>query len=104
MGNPFVHLDLQTSDPEKAQSFYGELLDWKFNPMEGMDYSMIDVGEGTGGGVGRPPVEGAPSQWVAFIQVEDAAATTAKAVELGATVAMEVGDIPNVGKVKAAEP
>ncbi len=100
MGNPFVHLDLQTSDPEKAKAFYGELLQWRLHvppEMEGMGYTMIDVGEGTGGGIAQSPTPEAPSVWMAFVDVADVEATTRKAKELGATIVSEVGEIPNIG-------
>jgi len=54
---------------------------------------MINVGEGTGGGMMGDP--GVPPHWLAYIGVDDAVATTAKAKSLGATVVqdvMEVGD------------
>ena len=34
MANPFVHVELTTSDTGKAKSFYGELFDWKLEDME----------------------------------------------------------------------
>ena len=37
MGNPFVHVELQTQDPAKAKAFYGGLLDWKLEGTPGMD-------------------------------------------------------------------
>lgn len=106
MGNPFVHLDLQTSDPEKAKAFYGELLQWRLHVppgMEEMDYTVIDVGEGTGGGIGKSPSPEAPSVWMAFIDVADVEATTRKAKELGASIVSEVGEIPNIGRFSVIE-
>lgn len=29
MGNPFVHVELNTTDREKAKAFYRGLFDWK---------------------------------------------------------------------------
>ena len=29
MGNPFVHVELNTQDPDRARSFHGQLFDWK---------------------------------------------------------------------------
>jgi len=51
MGNPFVHVELHTQDPHRAKKFYEELFDWKLEDMPGMDYTVINVGEGTGGGM-----------------------------------------------------
>jgi predicted enzyme related to lactoylglutathione lyase len=52
MAHPFVHVELQTQDPDKAKTFYRTLFDWKLDdlPMGGGVYTMIGVEEGTGGG------------------------------------------------------
>ena len=34
MGNPFVHVELATTDLDKAKSFYQSLFDWKLNEMD----------------------------------------------------------------------
>jgi len=36
----------------------------------GMNYTMIDVGEGTGGGMMKHPMAGAPSAWLAYVSVD----------------------------------
>ena len=53
MGNPFVHVELMSTDVGKAKAFYGKLFDWKLEDMDmgGMTYTMVKVGEGTGGGL-----------------------------------------------------
>ena len=100
MANPFVHVELATTDVAKAKSFYQSLFDWKLNDMEmggGMIYTMLDVGEGTGGGMMKHPMPGAPSAWLAYVNVDDIAAATAKAKALGATVLRDVTEVPNAG-------
>lgn len=99
MANPFVHVELQTQDPERATEFYRNLLDWQLEgvPMGDATYTMIGVGEGTGGGIMKNPVAGAPSSWLAYVLVDDVAATTEKAKSLGATVAQEVTEVPGYG-------
>jgi predicted enzyme related to lactoylglutathione lyase len=98
MANPFVHVELQTNDLAKAKAFYSRLFDWKLEdvPMEGGSYTMVNVGEGTGGGmIKSEALAGAPPQWLAYVGVADVAASTRKAKELGARVVMdktEVGD------------
>jgi predicted enzyme related to lactoylglutathione lyase len=92
MANPFVHIELHTGDLAKAKAFYSGLLDWNLQdlPMPSGEgsYTMIDVGEGTGGGMMSDP--GAPPHWMAYIGVDDVAAATAKAKSLGATVIQDV--------------
>ena len=86
MANPFVHVELQTQDPAKAKAFYKGLFSWELQAAPGMDYTMINVGQGTGGGIMKSPVPGAPATWLSYVLVDDVAASTAKAKSLGAAV------------------
>jgi len=97
MANPFVHVELMTTDVAKAKAFYTGLFDWKLVDMPGMDYTMINVGEGTGGGMMKNPVPDLPSFWMAYVLVENAAVATEKARTLGATICKEVTEIPGIG-------
>jgi uncharacterized protein len=60
MGNPFVHVELMSTDVGKAKSFYGKMFDWKLEdvPLGDSTYTMIKVGEGTGGGLMKNPHTG----------------------------------------------
>ena len=97
MANPFVHVELNTTDVSKAKDFYGKLFDWKLEDVPDMAYTMIKVGEGTGGGMMKHPVPGAPSSWLAYVMVDDVNASTAKAKALGATILKDTTEIPGVG-------
>jgi predicted enzyme related to lactoylglutathione lyase len=37
MANPFVHVELMTSDMAKAKAFYSGLFDWKLEDIPGME-------------------------------------------------------------------
>ena len=102
MGNPFVHVELVTTDQGKAKSFYGSLFDWKLEdaPMgsaDGTTYTMIKVGEGTGGGMMKHPMQGAPTAWVPYVLVDNVKTSTAKAKSLGAKIIRDVDEVPNMG-------
>jgi uncharacterized protein len=99
MANPFVHVELQTNDTTSARKFYTGLFGWKMQdvPMPGGTYTMIDVGSGTGGGMMRNPVPGAPSHWLAYVAVDDINASTKKAKELGAQVLLDVTEVGEFG-------
>jgi predicted enzyme related to lactoylglutathione lyase len=89
MGNPFVHIELNTNDLDKAKKFYAAMFDWKLNdsPMpDGSSYTMINVGEGTGGGMFKNPMPDVPPFWLAYVSVPDIEAATKKAEGLGAKV------------------
>jgi hypothetical protein len=100
MANPFVHIELQTQDLAKAKDFYSRLFDWKLEDLPvpgGMPYTMINVGEGTGGGMFENPDAEVPSHWLAYVGVDDIEASTIKARELGATVLQDVMQIADYG-------
>ena len=97
MANPFVHVELATTDVAKAKAFYTGLFDWQLEDVPGMDYTLIKVGEGTGGGMMKTVQSDASSGWLAYVQVDDAAAATEKARSLGATICKEVTEIPGIG-------
>src|SRR5207248_1394425 len=54
VANPFIHVELNAPDPQKAQTFYSKLFQWQLedvpNPEmpDGTD-TVIKVGDGTGG-------------------------------------------------------
>ena len=101
MPNPFVHVELQTKDLPKAKDFYSKLFAWKLEemPMPGGQgaYTMISVGDGTGGGMFENPDPNVPPHWLAYVGVDDVRAMTAKAKELGATVCMDVMEVGDFG-------
>lgn len=104
MPNPFVHVELNTNDIAKAKSFYGALFDWKLEdvaiPGDPDPYTIIGVGDaGTGGGMMRHVVPGAPPVWLAYVLVDDVDAATKKARELGAKITREVTEVPGFGRL-----
>jgi hypothetical protein len=97
MANPFVHVELMSKDIAKSKEFYSALFDWELEPIPGMDYTLIQVGEGVGGGMMPKPDPGIPDNWLAYVAVDDIRAATEKAQSLGATVLKEVTEIPGMG-------
>lgn len=100
MANPFVHIELQTNDLPKAKEFYATLFDWQLEDLAmqaGGDYTIIKVGEGTGGGMMTCPIPGVPPHWLAYVEVDNIVASTEKAKSLGATIAQDTMDIGEHG-------
>ncbi len=69
MANPFVHVELNTPNPEKAKTFYSKLFEWQLEDMPNSavpddSYTMIKVGEGTGDTSARSTLGSANSQLV----------------------------------------
>jgi predicted enzyme related to lactoylglutathione lyase len=92
MANPFVHIELHTKDVDKSKKFYASMFDWKMEEIAGMDYTIINVG-----GIMKNPMPGYPDNWLPCILVDDVAASTKKAASLGATVAQDVTEVPDMG-------
>jgi uncharacterized protein len=100
MAHPFCHMELDTTDPTKAKSFYSALFDWKITDMDmggGMIYSSFKPEDGPGGGIMQHPMPGAPSLWIPYVGVDDVKAATSKATSLGAHLIKEVTEVPNMG-------
>jgi predicted enzyme related to lactoylglutathione lyase len=101
VANPFVHVELNTPDPEKAKAFYSKLFQWQLEDMPNPavpngTYTMIRVGGGTEGGMMKQ-VAGGPTGWLAYVLVEDIHAATQKAKSLGAQVMKDVMEVPGMG-------
>ena len=100
MGNPFVHIELSSTDLDKAKTFYKSLFQWKLEdmPMENnKSYTMVEVGEGTGGGMMKHPAAGAPSMWLPYVMVDDIEASTNKAKQLGGKIIKEQTAVKDYG-------
>jgi uncharacterized protein len=97
--------DLTTRDPEGSMAFYSALVpSWEFKLLEGqpgMPYWQIYVnGEGQGGVMPmseQMPAE-VPNNWMIYFMTEDARATVERAMQLGATVNVDVTEVPGMLK------
>jgi len=103
MANPFVHVELNASDPEAAKRFYSQLFKWEMEDMPNSvvptgSYTIINVGSGTGGGIMKQ-VPGGPAGWLPYVLAEDIQATTQKAKSLGARIMKDVTEVPGMGWV-----
>ena len=100
MANPFVHVELHTNDVKQAKDFYSKLFDWKLEdaPMPGGgSYTLIQVGNGTGGGMTMNQAPGTPPHWLAYVGVDDVRASTRKAKDLGAKIVVDVMEVGEYG-------
>ena len=97
MANPFVHIELHSKDVGKSKKFYANLFDWKMEEMPAMGYTIINVGEGTGGGMMENPMPADSDNWLPYILVDDVRASTQKATSLGATIAKDVTEVSDMG-------
>jgi uncharacterized protein len=101
MANPFVHIELHTNDVAAAKKFYSSLFGWKLEDMPmpdgGGSYTMVNVGEGTGGGMMKNPDPKVPPHWLAYVGVDNVEASTKRAQELGGKVHLGVTKVGDYG-------
>ena len=88
-----------TRDYDGAKEFYAKLFGYTYTDIgEGdMQYSTIEVGGNTVGGIGALPAQvpaGVPPHWRVYFAVDDADATAEKIVALGGAVQRPPMDMP----------
>ncbi len=99
-------VDLQTTDPEAAKAFYGELFGWQFDdqPMpQGPVYSMaLKDGESVAAIAPQSPgmaAQGAPPMWNTYIAVDDVDEAAERAQAAGGQVLMPPFDVMKAGRM-----
>jgi uncharacterized protein len=104
MANPFVHAERNAPDPKKAKECYSRLFQWQLEDMPNLavpdgTYTMIKVGEGTGGGLMKQ-IAGGPLGWLAYVGVDDIRAETKEAESLGMKDDTEVPGLGWLGFIR----
>ncbi len=99
MSKPVSYIELHTSDPAKAKSFYGQLFSWRFEELQipGMQYASIKTGGELQGGVMKSEDLKAPPMWLSYLTVESLDATVAKAKSLGGSILKGRTEVPGEG-------
>ena len=100
MGNPVVHWELMSKDPEKVSAFYQKVFDWKIQHRPELNYRLVDTGAklGINGGIVKPDREGPwPGTMFVYIAVDDLAAYRKKVVAAGGTIHVEEQEVPGMG-------
>jgi predicted enzyme related to lactoylglutathione lyase len=99
MPNPFAHVELNTDDLNQAKQFYATVFAWKLEDMPAVNYTMIDVKGGTGGGMQTKPMPQQPTAWLPYVSVDDVKKTLAKAASAGAQVVLDYQEIGEMGAI-----
>lgn len=97
--------ELGSPDLDGSAKFYGDLLGWSTEPIEGgeMPYLVVKTADGhTNGGI-RPPIPPeAPPFWLVYFATDDLDATLAEVSELGGTVLTGNTDI-GIARIAVAQ-
>jgi hypothetical protein len=102
-----IHFEIHAANPERAMTFYRELLGWQFTKWDGpWPYWLIKTGEpgqmGIDGGLmsrqGGAPLEGAAvNAFVCTVDTPSVDDTLTKLQQLGGTVALPKMALPGMG-------
>jgi predicted enzyme related to lactoylglutathione lyase len=70
MGNPVVHWELMSKEPQQVAAFYQKVFDWNVDYRPELNYRIVDTvakGEmkGINGGIVKPDREGPWPAWAA---------------------------------------
>lgn len=99
----FNWVQLMTPSGEASRAFYGELFGWTFETDEGDGSIQVYTQGKEAAGMYEMSPEmreiGIPTHWMSYVSVASADAATARAAELGATVAMGPMDLGDVGRM-----
>jgi predicted enzyme related to lactoylglutathione lyase len=101
MGNPVVHWELMSREPQKVAAFYAKLFGWKVEHRPELNYRIVDTqaGSGINGGIVKPDREEPwPGNMLFYIAVDDLAAYRRKVVEAGGKIHVEEQQVPGMGK------
>ena len=96
---------LNTSEPDAAQSFYGELFGWRFEQAPGTDTPYWGVYRGerlNAGMMPLPPGTPAPSHWLVYFGTEDTDGAAEQTGSAGGTLVVPPRDVPG-GRILVAQ-
>ena len=101
---PLVHLELHTTDQQRARVFYDELCGWRPEQVEAGDgaYLALELGRGLGGGIVECGT--GHSLWLPYVEVPDVFDATERAQALGAAVLLEPREGPGGWRSVVASP
>ncbi len=96
MGNPVMHWQIISKNPDKQGKFYAKLFGWEIQANNALGYRMIDTGSdrGINGGIWPAP-PGANGFVQLLVEVDDIKRHVQEAVSAGATVIVPPQKLPD---------
>ena len=100
MGQPVVHWEFWSEDPEKISDFYKKVFDWGIRHIPEMKYHVVETGGkgGINGGIMKPMKGPWPGKLAFYIDVDDIDAFANKIKSAGGKIVSEKMDVPGVGQ------
>lgn len=94
MSSPLIHFEIAGSDPQKLQSFFGDLFGWQVDANNPMHYGMVNLSGDVAGGIGPTP-DNQPGHAMFYVGVDDVEAALQRAESLGGSRVFGPMDVPD---------
>ena len=104
MGNPVIHWELMSKEPEKVSAFYAKVFGWKVQHHPEINYRIVETGaqgemKGINGGIVKPDKPGPwPGNMLFYILVDDLSKYRKQVVAAGGKIQIEEQKVPGMGK------
>ena len=97
--NRVIHFEFSSPDPAREVEFFKSLFGWGVEQWGDQEYWLVDTGKDEPGINGAIMPQNMPDQprVVNTIGVDDLDASMATASSMGATIALEKQEVPNIG-------
>ena len=99
MGQPVVHWELWSKNPQQLSDFYAQAFGWQIRHMPEMNYRFVETGGqgGINGGIMTPQEGPWPGNMALYIDVDDLDTFAANIRDAGGKMIVERMEIPGVG-------
>ena len=99
MGQPVVHWELWSKEPEKISEFYGKVFGWDIQHVPDLNYRMVETGGegGINGGIMKPQEGPWPGNMAFYVAVDNLDSYAKKIKDAGGKMIVEKQEIPGMG-------
>ena len=100
MGQPVVHWELWSKDPQRVSDFYTKAFGWTVKPIPQMNYWLAETGGqgGINGGIMKPKEGPWPGNMCLYIDVPKLGPAIEKVKQAGGKVVVEKQEVPGMGR------
>jgi predicted enzyme related to lactoylglutathione lyase len=105
MGQPVVHWELWSENPERIAQFYEKVFDWQIRHIPALNYRVVETGGsgGINGGIMKPQAGPWPGKMAFYIDVDDIDAYGEKITSGGGKIVVSRMEVPGVGELALFE-
>jgi uncharacterized protein len=105
MGQPVVHWEFWSEDPEKISDFYKNVFGWEIKHIPEMNYHLVDTGGkgGINGGIMKPQPGPWPGKLAFYIDVDDLDGYGRKITAAGGKIVVDKIEVPGAGQFSLFE-